>query len=123
MLTDGLDIIAFMGEPRKWRDRVYEHLPSACLPIVSAFRCWLSASSREWRVALPPRSFVVLCVGCAWLLYGLYEVKIQREIKPESVPIRVDLLFLGPALALITVLGAAAYFVGFPRPAPDRSPR
>jgi hypothetical protein len=41
--------------------------------------------------------FVLLAAGCVWLLYALYEFSVQRELKPESVPIRVDLEFIGPA--------------------------
>jgi hypothetical protein len=59
--------------------------------------------------------FVVLSAGCAWLLYALYEFGVQREFKPESVPIRVDLAFIGPVLLVVTGLGAIAYLFGFPR--------
>lgn len=62
-----------------------------------------------------PERFVVLFAGCMWLLYALYEFSVQQQIKSENVPIRVDLLFLGPALLAITLLGFLTYAFGFPR--------
>jgi hypothetical protein len=68
-------------------------------------------SGREFR----PAHFVMLSAGCIWLLYALYEFSVQRELKPESVPIRVDLLYIGPALLVVTALGTIAFLFGFPR--------
>ena len=57
--------------------------------------------------------FVLLAASCVWLIYAIYELGVQEDVKPESVPIRVDLAFIGPALMVVTVLGAAAYLFGF----------
>jgi hypothetical protein len=65
--------------------------------------------------AFRPGRFVLLAAGCFWLLYALYEFSVQREFKPENVPIRVDLEFIGPALLTVTCLGVLAYLPGFPR--------
>jgi len=46
------------------------------------------------------------------LLYGLYELSVQREFKPENVPIRIDMLFIGPALLGAVILGVIAYIYG-----------
>ena len=46
------------------------------------------------------------------LLYGLYELNVQREFKPENVPIRIDMLVIGPALVGLVVLGVIAYVYG-----------
>jgi hypothetical protein len=59
--------------------------------------------------------FCVLSAGITWLLYTVYEFAIQRELKPESVPIRVDLAVVYPALLAVTAAGVAAYLVGFRR--------
>jgi hypothetical protein len=57
--------------------------------------------------------FVILGAGVVWLLYTIYEFGVQRELKPESVPIRIDLLVVYPALIAVTAAGVAAYVVGF----------
>jgi hypothetical protein len=62
-----------------------------------------------------PARFVVLSAGCVWLLYACYEFSVQQELKPENVPIRLDLALIGPALLVVTILGAIAYLFGFPR--------
>jgi hypothetical protein len=54
--------------------------------------------------------------ACLWLLYGLYELSVQREFKPENVPIRVDMLFIGPALVGLSILGVIAYLYGLASP-------
>jgi hypothetical protein len=59
--------------------------------------------------------FVVLAAGVIWLLYTIYEFSIQRELKSESVPIRVDLAVVYPALLAVTAAGVAAYMFGFRR--------
>ena len=66
-----------------------------------------------------PARMVVLAGGCIWLLYALYELSVQRELKPESVPIRVDMVFIGPALLIASVLAVFAYLFGFPRSSPS----
>jgi len=50
--------------------------------------------------------------ACLLLLYGLYELSVQREFRPENVPIRVDMLFIAPALLGLLVLGVIAYIYG-----------
>jgi hypothetical protein len=50
------------------------------------------------------------------LLYGAYELSVQREFKPENLPIRIDLLFIGPALVGLLVLGVIAYIYGLSAP-------
>ena len=57
--------------------------------------------------------FIVLAAGVVWLLYTVYEFSIQREVKPESVPIRIDLAVVYPALLIVTAAGVAAYLFGF----------
>jgi hypothetical protein len=61
-----------------------------------------------------PARLVVLAGGCIWLLYALYELSVQGKLKPESVPIRVDMLFIGPALLITSALAVFAYLFGFP---------
>ncbi len=61
-----------------------------------------------------PARLVVLAAGCIWLLYALWELTVQGEVKTESVPIRVDLQLIGPVLLIVTGLGAIAYLFGFP---------
>ena len=53
---------------------------------------------------------------CLFLLYGLYELSVQREFKPENVPIRVDMLFIGPALVGLLVFGVIASVYGLSAP-------
>jgi hypothetical protein len=56
---------------------------------------------------------LVLAGGaCLLLLYGLYELSVQREFKPEDVPIRVDMLLIRPALLGLVILGVIAYIYG-----------
>ena len=62
-----------------------------------------------------PARFVIFTVACVWLVYAVYELSVQREVRPESVPIRVDLAFIVPALMVLSCLGAIAYLFGFPR--------
>jgi hypothetical protein len=50
--------------------------------------------------------------ACLLLLYGLHEFSVQREFKPENTPIRVDMLFIGPALLGLVILGIIAYIYG-----------
>ena len=50
------------------------------------------------------------------LLYGVYELSVQREFKSENVPIRIDMLFIGPALVGLLVLGVIAYICGLCAP-------
>ena len=50
------------------------------------------------------------------LLDGLYELSVDREFKPENVPIRVDLLLIWPALFIFLVLGALACIYGLAPP-------
>jgi len=57
--------------------------------------------------------FVILSAGVVWVFYLYYELHIQQELKPEQVPIRVDLLAIYPALLIFTVLGITAYLLGF----------
>jgi hypothetical protein len=56
---------------------------------------------------------LILAVGgCFFLLCGLLELSVQRELKPESVPIRVDLLFTIPAAYVLLAVGSIAYVYG-----------
>ena len=66
--------------------------------------------------------FVVLGASVLWLLYTIYEFSVQRELPPESVPIRIDLLVVYPALLAVTAAGVVAYAVGVRRAfrPPDR---
>jgi hypothetical protein len=50
--------------------------------------------------------------GCFFLLCGLLELSVQRELKPESIPIRVDLLFAMPAAYVLLAVGLIAYLYG-----------
>ena len=50
------------------------------------------------------------------LLYGLYELSIQHEFKPENIPIRIDMPFIGPALFGLLLLGVIAYVYGLESP-------
>lgn len=59
---------------------------------------------------------------CLLLLYGLYELSVQRQLKPENVPIRVDMLFIGPALVGLLLLGAIAYVYGLSTPKAGSAP-
>jgi hypothetical protein len=70
-----------------------------------------------------PARFVVLSAGCIWFLYALYELSVQGEVKTQSVPIRVDLAFIGPLLLVVTALGVVAYLLGFPRRLQQAPPR
>jgi len=54
--------------------------------------------------------------ACLLLLYGLYELSVQREFKPENVPIRLDMLFMAPALVGLLILGVIAYLYGLASP-------
>jgi hypothetical protein len=58
---------------------------------------------------------VVSGAGIVWLLYTIYELSVQRELPPESVPIRIDLLVVYPALLAATAAGVVAYAAGFRR--------
>ena len=64
--------------------------------------------------------------ACVLLLYALYEFSVQRKFKPENVPIRVDMLFIGPALVGLLILGVIAYVYGLGSPkvasAPSTTP-
>ena len=86
----------------------------ACMPAMFFVAAYVHHRVRGGRGFRPAR-FVVLFAGCMWLLYALYELSVQQQIKSENVPIRVDLLFLGPALLAITLLGVFTYTCGFPR--------
>lgn len=60
---------------------------------------------------------LVLAGGaCLLLLYGVYELSVQGEFKPENVPIRIDMLFIGPTLVGLLVLGVIAYVYGLSAP-------
>ena len=54
--------------------------------------------------------------ACLLLFYGVYELSVRREFKPENVPIRIDMLFIGPALVGLLVLGVIAYVYGLGAP-------
>lgn len=54
---------------------------------------------RGWRI--PALYYPVLGLG----LYALYEAGIQAEIKPENVPIRLDLAFVQPLVGFIALTG------------------
>jgi hypothetical protein len=54
--------------------------------------------------------------ACLLFLYGFYELSVQREFKPENVPIRFDLRLIWPALLGLLVLGALAYVYGLVPP-------
>lgn len=69
-----------------------------------------------------PARLVVLAVACVWLLYAVYELSVQREVRPENVPIRVDSALIGPALIVLSCLGGIAYLFGFSRQ-PKNPPR
>ena len=59
---------------------------------------------------------------CLLLLYGVYGLSVQREFKPENVPIRVDLIFIGPALVGLLVLGVIAYVYALSTPKAGSAP-
>ena len=62
-------------------------------------------------------SRLILAGGaCLLLLYGLYDLTVQREFKPENVPIRVEMLFKAPALVGLLILGVIAYLYGLACP-------
>jgi hypothetical protein len=52
-----------------------------------------------------PRARLLLFTAIAWMAYAAYETRMYFWAKTVSVPIRVDLLLIGPALYVIT-LGA-----------------
>ena len=58
-----------------------------------------------------PKGSSLLFAGIAWLLYGLYEIKMYFWSKTVVAPIRVDLLLIAPVLCGITVAG----IIGFVR--------
>jgi hypothetical protein len=76
----------------------------------------------------PPAGWLARTVlvggACLFALYGFYELSIQRETKAENVPIRIDLMFIRPALVCLMVLGIIAYFCSLaaPGPGPRRVP-
>ena len=92
-------------------------------PLVS-FMLALVFAAAYVRVRVPSRrrpggwlARLILTGGaCLWLLYGSYELSVQREFKPENVPIRMDLPFIGPALVVLLVLGVVAYLYGLASP-------
>jgi hypothetical protein len=49
---------------------------------------------------------------CLLLLYGLYELSVQREFKPENIPIRIDMPFIAPALLGLMIVAVIAYIYG-----------
>ena len=55
---------------------------------------------------------ILVSGGCFFLLCGLLELSVQREVKPENVPIRVDLLFTMPAAYVLLAVGFIAYLSG-----------
>lgn len=59
--------------------------------------------------------FVMLTGAVIWMLYPVYEFRVQGELKTENVPIRADLLVVYPALLGVTVAGLGAYLFGFRR--------
>ena len=93
---------------------------AASIPLVLA----AAFAAAYWHIRLPSRrrsggglARLVLAGGaCLLLLYSLYELSVQREFKPENVPIRVDMLFIGPALVGLLVLGLVAYVYGISTP-------
>jgi hypothetical protein len=52
-----------------------------------------------------PRARLLLFTAIAWMAYAAYETRMYFWAKTVSVPIRVDLLLIGPALYVVT-LGA-----------------
>ena len=61
--------------------------------------------------------------ACLWLLYGSYELSVEREFKAEDVPIRVDLVFIRPALVVLLILGVLAYLIGLAGPKLGATPK
>src|SRR4051812_15773127 len=61
----------------------------------------------------------LLFAALVWIAYGIYdfcmERKIERELPPGDVPIRIDVAILYPALVTFTIAGVAVYIVGFRR--------
>src|SRR2546423_14628972 len=57
----------------------------------------------------------LIFAALVWFAYGIYEFCIQRAIKPEDVPIRIELAIIEPALVTFTIGGVAVYVVGFRR--------
>lgn len=72
---------------------------------------------RRIRVGRDSRAsrLVVLAGAVIWMLYLVYEFRVQGELKTENVPIRADLLFVYPVLLGVTVAGIGAYLFGFGR--------
>jgi hypothetical protein len=65
----------------------------------------------------------VLAGGASLLLLdGLYELSVQREFKPENVPIRIDLFLIWPVLFVLLILGVLAYIYGLAPPKPASTP-
>lgn len=95
-------------------DIFIRHPVLALLPAVLFVAAYVQLRVRSGRGFLFSR-FVVLAAGCFWLLYSLYEFGVQRELKPDGVPIRVDLAVVYPALILITAAGFTAYVFAFRR--------
>jgi hypothetical protein len=94
----------------------------ALVPAVLFIAAYIHHRVRGGRGIRPTR-FVVLVAGSVWFLHALYEFSVQREFKPENVPIRVDLAIIGPALLVVTAAGSIAYMFGFPRPVREDSQR
>ncbi len=67
--------------------------------------------------------WLILAGGaCFFLLCGLLEVSIQRELKPENVPIRIDFLYTIPAALILLIAGLIAYVYGLRPPKPLSKP-
>jgi hypothetical protein len=58
---------------------------------------------------------VIILAGITWLLYGAYEMGMQlRWLCSGECNIRVDLLLIYPALALVSLLGVIGLLRGRP---------
>lgn len=52
----------------------------------------------------------VLITGVLWVLYGIYEIRMYFWSKTVVAPIRVDLLFICPVMAMMSFIGIVACF-------------
>jgi hypothetical protein len=77
------------------------------LAIVPALLMTVPLMVNRKAISAGPRKTVLFSSGL-WLLYALWEYRVQIWAETETAPIRVDLLFIAPILLMVTTWSCIA---------------
>jgi len=85
--------------------------PLAGLLPAALFGCGFACDFRKCRTRWRFSSVALLLAGILWIGYTAWEFYVSRSYPPESVPIRVDLLFIAPTLWIVSAAAIVAWLI------------